>query len=130
MDKYLIIMVTVLVATQVIRITQNAIQLYRQNKVIKRQLKEVEDIMRTQIYEHRSGLKVVPRDIVSDVEKILWDINPILSKRTVASIKESVRERLEKEGWTGEYRLDSSSRITISSLTNIDIENNVYHLEV
>lgn len=25
--------------------------------------------MRTQIYEHRSGLKVVPRDIVSDVEK-------------------------------------------------------------
>ena len=61
--------------------------------------------MRTQIYEHRSGLKVVPRDIVSDVEKILWDINPILSKRTVASIKESVRE----------YRLDSSSRITISS---------------
>ena len=30
--------------------------------------------MRTQIYEHRSGLKVVPRDIVSDVEKILWDI--------------------------------------------------------
>ena len=71
--------------------------------------------MRTQIYEHRSGLKVVPRDIVSDVEKILWDINPILSKRTVASIKESVRERLEKEGWTGEYRLDSSSRITILS---------------
>ena len=62
--------------------------------------------MRTQIYEHRSGLKVVLRDIVSDVEKILWDINPILSKRTVASIKESVRERLEKEGWTGEYRLD------------------------
>lgn len=71
--------------------------------------------MRTQIYEHRSGLKVVPCDIVSDVEKILWDINPILSKRTVASIKESVRERLEKDGWTGEYRLDSSSRITISS---------------
>lgn len=29
--------------------------------------------MRTQIYEHRSGLKVVPCDIVSDVEKILWD---------------------------------------------------------
>ena len=71
--------------------------------------------MRTQIYEHRSGLKVVPRNIVSDVEKILWDITPILSKRTVASIKKSVRERLEKEGWTGEYRLDSSSRITISS---------------
>ena len=79
------------------------------------EIPNVKQTMRTQIYEHRSGLKVVPRDIVSDVEKILWDINPILSKRTVASIKESVRERLEKEGWTGEYRLDSSSRITISS---------------
>ena len=52
--------------------------------------------MRTQIYEHRSGLKVVPRDIISEVEKILWDTNPILSKRTVSGIKESVRERLER----------------------------------
>ena len=71
--------------------------------------------MRTQIYEHRSGLKVVPRDIVSDVEKIVWNINPVLSKKTVVSIKKSVRVRLEKEGWTGEYRLDATSRITISS---------------
>lgn len=71
--------------------------------------------MRTQIYDHRSGLKVVPNSIISDVEKIIWDINPTLSKNTVASIKESVRERLEKEGWMGEYRLDASSRITISS---------------
>ena len=30
--------------------------------------------MRTQIYEHRSGLKVVPNVIVADVEKIIWDI--------------------------------------------------------
>lgn len=71
--------------------------------------------MRTQIYEHRSGLKVVPNDIVADVEKTVWDINPTLSKNTVASIKEAVRERLEKEGWAGEYRLDSTSKITISS---------------
>lgn len=39
--------------------------------------------MRTQIYEHRSGLKVVPRDIVSDVEKILWDIYAIPEERIV-----------------------------------------------
>ena len=71
--------------------------------------------MRTQIYEHRSGLKVVPHDIVSDVEKIVWDINPVLSKKTVTSIKEAMREKLKKEGWTGEYRLDATSRITISS---------------
>lgn len=71
--------------------------------------------MRTQIYEHRSGLKVVPDSIVAGVVKIIGDINPTLSKKTVTSIKESIRERLEKEGWTGEYRLDATSRITISS---------------
>lgn len=71
--------------------------------------------MRTQIYDHRRGLKVVPNDIVADVKNIIWNINPALSKKTVSSLKESVRERLEKEGWTGEYRLDATSRITISS---------------
>lgn len=71
--------------------------------------------MRTQIYEHRSGLRVVPNDIVDDVNRIIWDINPELSKKTVANIKKNVRERLGKEGWTGEYRLDATSKITISS---------------
>lgn len=71
--------------------------------------------MKTQIYDHRSGLKVVPEDIIADVEKIIWDIHPTLSKKTVASIKESIRKRLDKEGWTGEYRLDATSKITISS---------------
>ena len=71
--------------------------------------------MRIQIYEHRSGLKVVPNNIISDVEKIVADVNPILSKKAVAGIKEDIRGRLEKEGWSGEYRLDSNSRITISS---------------
>lgn len=55
--------------------------------------------MRTQIYEHRSGLKVVPTDIISGVEKIVREINPVLSKNSVANIKEAVRER---DGWTGE----------------------------
>lgn len=71
--------------------------------------------MRIQIYEHRSGLKVVPNDIVAGVEKIISDINPTLSKKAVVDIKETVRGKLKKEGWTGEYRLDATSRITISS---------------
>ena len=40
--------------------------------------------MRTQIYDHRSGLKVVPNDIVADVKNIIWNINPALSKKTVS----------------------------------------------
>ena len=71
--------------------------------------------MRTQIYEHRSGLKVVPADIITGVEKIVQEFNPVLSKNSVAIIKETVKDRMEKDGWTGEYRLDATSKITISS---------------
>lgn len=43
MNTYLTIMVTVLVATQIIRITQNAISLYRQEHQIKKTLRWFED---------------------------------------------------------------------------------------
>lgn len=43
-EKYLIVMTTVLVATQVIRITQNFVQLSRQNKAIRRELERVGEI--------------------------------------------------------------------------------------
>lgn len=43
MDKYLVIITTVLVITQVIRVTQNAITLHRQNTLYKRQLKDLAD---------------------------------------------------------------------------------------
>lgn len=43
MDKYLVIITTVLVATQIIRITQNMISLHRGNVLYKKQLKEVAD---------------------------------------------------------------------------------------
>lgn len=71
--------------------------------------------MRTQTYDYRNGLKVVPNEIIRTIEKAVWDINPTLSKNSVTVIKDSIRERLEKEGWSGEYRLDPTSRITISS---------------
>lgn len=43
MNTYLIIMVTVLVATQIIRITQNAIQLHIQNKKIEKAVWWIKD---------------------------------------------------------------------------------------
>ena len=43
MNTYLTIMVTVLVATQIIRITQNAIQLHMQNKQINKALPFLKD---------------------------------------------------------------------------------------
>lgn len=44
MDIYLTIMVTILVVTQIIRITQNTIQLRRQNILIKEQLSQLKDV--------------------------------------------------------------------------------------
>ncbi len=41
MNNYLVIITTVLVITQVIRIAQNAINLHRQNTLYKRQLKDL-----------------------------------------------------------------------------------------
>ena len=43
MNTYLTVMVTVLVVTQIIRITQNAIQLHRQEKAIAKDLAWLKD---------------------------------------------------------------------------------------
>lgn len=43
-EKYLTIITTVLVVTQIVRVVQNTINLKRQNLIIKRQLREIEDI--------------------------------------------------------------------------------------
>ena len=44
MDKYLVVITTILVATQVIRIIQNTLSLYRQNKLFKAELGQLSDI--------------------------------------------------------------------------------------
>lgn len=44
MEIYLVIITTVLVVTQIIRVTQNAIQLHRQNVLFNKQCEEVRDI--------------------------------------------------------------------------------------
>ena len=44
MNIYLSIMVTVLVLTQIIRITQNAIQLHRHKKLFEAELHQVKDL--------------------------------------------------------------------------------------
>lgn len=44
MNTYLAIITTVLVITQIIRVTQNAISLHRQNVLFEKQCEEVRDI--------------------------------------------------------------------------------------
>lgn len=68
MNIYLTIITTVLVLTQIIRVTQNAINLHRQNKQIKRDIewindrditKEDFDVQRECLYLLRDKLKEV-----------------------------------------------------------------------
>lgn len=71
--------------------------------------------MKTSIYEHRSGLRVIPEDILKDVINVVEEMSPVLSKNTVTQIKKGLKKGLEIKGWSGEYRLDANSKITISS---------------
>lgn len=48
MTTYLTIITTVLVVTQIIRCVQNAVQLWRQNVLFKKQLKELADMELTE----------------------------------------------------------------------------------
>jgi len=58
MDTYLTIMVTVLVATQVICIAQNTIQLHRQNKLIKKEIAHLGDVTQEDFDNQRKAYKL------------------------------------------------------------------------
>ena len=57
-EKYLIVMTTVLVATQLIRVTQNTIQLVRQNKMIKKETDRLGDVTDEDMAMHREFYKL------------------------------------------------------------------------
>lgn len=57
-EKYLIVMTAVLVATQIIRVTQNTIQLVRQNKMIKKETDRLGDVTDEDMAMHREFYKL------------------------------------------------------------------------
>lgn len=57
-EKYLIVMTTVLVATQIMRVTQNTIQLVRQNKMIKKETDRLGDVTDEDMAMHREFYKL------------------------------------------------------------------------
>lgn len=54
----MIVMTTVLVATQIIRVTQNTIQLVRQNKMIKKETDRLGDVTDEDMAMHREFYKL------------------------------------------------------------------------
>lgn len=76
---------------------------------------KVERKMKVEIYEHRSGKKIVPASILSELIRIFEEYEKKLQKCNAADVKEDIKTLLMQDGWSGEYRLDSDSKITITS---------------
>lgn len=71
--------------------------------------------MTTSIFDYRCGTKVVPEHQLQTVCNILSSITPRVRKNTVTEIRDGIISGLTVQGWSGEYRLDVMSKITISS---------------
>ena len=59
MTTYLTLITTVLVITQIIRITQNGIQLYRNNKVLRAHLSQIDDITQEDLETQREAYRLI-----------------------------------------------------------------------
>ena len=69
-------------------------------------------------YSHRCGQSVIPSALLQDVMNVIKDINPQARINTVSTIRDSIIKGLDYKGWSGEYRLDALSKITITSFLN------------
>lgn len=76
MDKYLVVITTILVATQVIRIVQNTLSLYRQNKLFEAELGQVSDITDSDLKRKM------------EVDKLLIELLPKILEKYEESEKE------------------------------------------
>lgn len=76
MEGYLVFITTVLVITQIVRITQNTISLHRQKRIIKSQLDEIGEItdkdIQRKVLVDKLLVELLPRMIVKYEE---GDIN-------------------------------------------------------
>ena len=71
--------------------------------------------MKVSLYDYRGGINATPKDILMSTKKTLESMNPTFVKNGVHEIRLDMKERLSKEGWSGAYRLDADSQITITS---------------
>lgn len=86
MNTYLVIMVTILVVTQVIRIVQNGISLYRQNQAVKKDIGWLKDnyVAKEDFLRQREAFA-----------RLLWELR---KKQRLASYDDIV-ELLNEKPW-------------------------------
>lgn len=71
--------------------------------------------MQVEEYNYNDGLSIVPEDIKHKTITIFAEYPNKLTKSNVSLVKDDLKDKLLLEGWSGEYRLDTESKITITS---------------
>ena len=71
--------------------------------------------MKTQIYNHRNGIKIVPDDVINGLIEVIHNTHPQIRTNCARDIRNEMYDQLFKMGWSGEMRLDSESHITLAS---------------
>ena len=71
--------------------------------------------MKTQIYNHRNGEKIVPEDIINGILEVLHGTNSEIKLKITREFRNGLYEQLYKKGWSDEMRLDTESHITLAS---------------
>ena len=72
--------------------------------------------MKTITYNYRSGLEVIPRDVLDSVMSVISSIDHNLGRYDIKDFKESLTNQLMMKGWSGKIRLSTKSSISITSI--------------
>ena len=72
--------------------------------------------MITVVYNHCGGETVVPSAFASELRSVIEDYKKTLGLYTISDFKKYLIPAIHKKGWSDEYFLDRTSKITITSL--------------
>ncbi len=73
-------------------------------------------MMKTIIYNYRSGQEIIPQDIIRGVQKVVGDMDHKLGKYEIKNFKDDLSAQLAILGWSGKVSLSSKSNISITSI--------------
>lgn len=114
MNIYLVIITTVLVATQIIRLIQNSIQLRRQHILFKEQLGQIQDVTQEDldiqrkayrlIVEHFETAKIKPPIIRREERNIInvyaeTEVDDMIVSHEPGILERKLQQELGKEVW-------------------------------
>jgi len=71
--------------------------------------------MRTEIYSHCSGEKMVDKDIKDSLLQILEETDFKIEKGCTNALKKLILSKLKSIGWSDDFMLDANSQISLTS---------------